>query len=213
MAPRSGCHEARGDRSGSAQVGSMRANADRGGSLARRRIESSDGCARASKHVRQKLDVRVLAPSKRHAGGSLQGGPAWRGQELAEWEHLTRSKTEREPTKAKRDQRSHRRGVILEVSEIRDESPPRGARLLPKGSGARIDSDGRRLLANEIGVSVTARRWEWPRWFKPVIVRLRGRRARRGITTETSEAKIVTTASGEELDERSRGPAKASSPA
>lgn len=67
MAPRSSCHEARGERSGAAQVGLLRANADRGGSLARRRIESSCGCARASKNVRQKLDVRVLALSKRHA--------------------------------------------------------------------------------------------------------------------------------------------------
>lgn len=61
MAPRSGCHEARGERGGAAKVGSARSNADGGGSLARRRIESSCGCARASKNVRQKLDVRVLA--------------------------------------------------------------------------------------------------------------------------------------------------------
>jgi hypothetical protein len=123
--------------------------------------------ARTGVPVRRKRTAEVgcsgLGPIEASRDGSLQGGLAWRGQGLAQWEHLTRSKTEREPTTAKRDQRSHRRGVILEVSEIRDEPPPRGARLLPKGSGARIDSDGRRLRANEIGVSVTARRWKGPR--------------------------------------------------
>jgi hypothetical protein len=115
-----------------------------------------------------------LGPIEASRDGSLQGGLAWRGQGLAQWEHLARIKTEHEPTTAKRDQRSHRRGVILEVSEIRDEPPPRGARLLPKGSGARIDSDGRHLLAKEIGVSVTARRWKWP-W----VVQARARSAAR----------------------------------
>lgn len=57
MAPRSGADHARDGGAGSAQVGSASSNADRGGNLARRRMESSGGCARASKNVRQKLDV------------------------------------------------------------------------------------------------------------------------------------------------------------
>lgn len=107
MAPRSGCHEARGEHGGSAQVGSAWSNADRGGSLARRRIESSCGCARASKNVRQKLDVRVLAPieASRRLAARRQAG---RGQGLASWEHLARTKIEREPTMAKRDLRRTR---------------------------------------------------------------------------------------------------------
>jgi hypothetical protein len=108
MAPRSGCHEARDERDGAAQVGSTRSNADRGGSLARRKIESSCGCARASKNVRQKLDVRVLAPSKRHAKARRKAARVGRGQGLASWECLARTKIEREPRLAKRDLRRTR---------------------------------------------------------------------------------------------------------
>src|SRR5688572_16430708 len=108
MAPRSGCHEARDARGGAAQAGSARTNADRGGSLARRRIESSCGCARASKNVRQKLDVRVLAFIEASRESSPRGMPAGRRQGLASWDHLARTKIEREPTLAKRDLRRTR---------------------------------------------------------------------------------------------------------
>lgn len=86
------------------------------------------------------------------------------------------------------------------MSEIRDEPSPRGA-----ASSARKRRSNRLQPKASLGQRhrrcVTARRWKGPRWFKPTFVRLRGRRARRGITTETSEAKIVATASSENLGE------------
>jgi len=89
MAPRLGGHDARESVYGAAKAESYADNADRGGSLARRRIESSCGCARASQRTAEVGCSGLLAPieaslekrprSRRHeetwAGASFVGTP------------------------------------------------------------------------------------------------------------------------------------------
>jgi hypothetical protein len=184
MAPRLSGHDARGSVGGAAQAKLSADNADRGGSLARRRIESSCGCARASQRTAEVGCSGLSAPieaslEKRHRSRRHEG----RRQGLASWEHLARSNPEREPAKAKGDLRSPRRRTS-DVVVIRD-----GSALLArdkdgsfrKEAGTRIGSSRRRLLASEANVASRRVRRSGLRWFKPAHVRLRGRRARRGI--------------------------------
>lgn len=156
MAPRLGGHDAQESVDDTAQVVASADNADRGGSLARRRIESSCGCARASQRTAEVGCSGLSAPIeaslekrlrlRRHEG---------RRQGLASWEHLARSNPERKPAKAKRDLRSPRRRTS-DVNVIRDGSalPARDKDgSFRKEAGARIDSSGRRLLVTEANVA------------------------------------------------------------
>jgi hypothetical protein len=87
MVPRSGADHARDGGFGWAQAWSGSTNADRGGSLARRRIGSSKRVCPCVYSLRQKSEIPVSAPRIRSRTYRLRG----RGQGLAEWEHLTRT--------------------------------------------------------------------------------------------------------------------------
>jgi hypothetical protein len=152
MAPLLGGHDAPESVGTTAQAERPDDNADRSGSFARRRIESSCGCARASQRTAEVGCSGLSAPieaslEKRHRSRRHEG----RGQGLASWEHLARSNPERKPAKAKRDLRSPRRRTS-DVVVIRDGSAlPERDKDGPfrKEAGARIDSSGRRLLVNQ----------------------------------------------------------------
>jgi len=92
MAPRSGADHARDVGEGSARVGSSSSNADRGGSLARRRIGSSKNeCARASTKTygrSWRIGFQLHGNVMRSL---LSGGAVGCGRELATRECLTRA--------------------------------------------------------------------------------------------------------------------------
>jgi hypothetical protein len=83
------------------------------------------------------------------------------------------------------ERRNPPRGARFETNRLRKE------RFLPKRKRRSNRLRPKASLGQRNRRCVTARRWRWPRWFKPAFVRLRGRGTRRGITTETSEAKIA----------------------
>jgi hypothetical protein len=87
MAPRSGADHARDGGFGLAQARSRSTNADRGGSLARRRIRGSKRVCPCVLSLRQKSEIPVSAPRIRSRTYRSRG----RGQGLAEWEHLSRT--------------------------------------------------------------------------------------------------------------------------
>lgn len=122
MVPRSGADHARDGGFGLAQARSGSTNADRGGSLARRRIEGSYGCARASRSLRQKSVVRTSAPTKQalqawlfQDEGRTQAGASLRRNTSS----ARSSEREREPAQAKRSLRRNEEAYLF-AREVRD---------------------------------------------------------------------------------------------
>lgn len=79
--------------------------------------------------------------------------PVRRGQGLASWEHLARTKIEREPVVGEKRPLAHQRGVTLRGARDSRRAASARSGFFPKGSGARVDSNRRRLWAKEIGVA------------------------------------------------------------
>lgn len=160
------------------------ANADRGGSLARRRIRSSKRVCPCVLSLRQKSEIPVSAPRIRSRTYRSRG----RGQGLAEREHLSRTLRVSESLQRRKETNGDRGGVPPRAPMF--ETRPTFAqvkRVSSARSGARTESGGRRLGPRsrsrvtagsaKVGSAIQVQAHAW----------LRDHGERAGIATEASE--------------------------